>query len=298
MVGALLFAVALAADVEATSLLGKPLTRPDIPAERRAKFEADLAKAKADYDANPQSEDAAIWYGRRLAYLGRYRDSIEAFTKALERHPRSYKLLRHRGHRYITVRELDKAIADLTRATELTKQVADEVEPDGAPNAKNVPRSTNLSNIWYHLALAHYLKGDFERAAECWRRCMGFSRVNDDMLVATSYWLYLSLRRAGDHDAAVDVLAPIRPQMDVIENHAYHRLLLMFKGDVTEARMRQHDPGDAIADATTRYGLGVWKLINGDRDGAREHFTRAVSADNWAPFGYIAAEAELARKRR
>src|SRR5262245_30779189 len=79
---------------EARSLTGIPLRRPDIPAERRAKLEADLAKARDDYDANPGSEDAAIWYGRRLAYLGRYRDAIDVFSRAIERHPQSYKLLR------------------------------------------------------------------------------------------------------------------------------------------------------------------------------------------------------------
>jgi hypothetical protein len=33
------------------------------------KLEADLAKAKADYDRDPSSAGAAIWLGRRLAYL-------------------------------------------------------------------------------------------------------------------------------------------------------------------------------------------------------------------------------------
>ena len=38
----------------------------------------------------------------------------------------------------------------------------DEVEPDGAPNARGIPRSTLQSNIWYHLGLAQYLAGDFD----------------------------------------------------------------------------------------------------------------------------------------
>ena len=286
----------LAGDVEATSLLGSPLTRPQIPAERRAKLEDDLARAKSEYDQHPDREDAAIWYGRRLAYLGRYRDAIDVFTRAIEQHPRSYKLLRHRGHRYITVRELDRAVTDLTRAAELSNGATDELEPDGAPNAKNLPRSTNLSNIWYHLALAHYLKGDFQRAAECWQRCAELARVNDDMLVATSYWLYLSLRRAGRDDEAKLVLDQIKPDMDVIENGAYHRLLRHFKGELTEAQVRE-DPSseDAIADATVGYGLGAWKLINGDARGARAHFDDVLRSPNWAPFGNIAAEAEVAR---
>ena len=282
--------------VETTSLTGVPLKRPHIPPERRAKLEDDLAKAKAEHDADPNSEDAAIWYGRRLAYLGRYRDAIDAFSKEIDRHPQSYKLLRHRGHRYITLREFDKAVTDLTRAAELSNKAEDGLEPDGAPNAKNVPRSTNLSNIQYHLALAHYLKGDFRQAAAWWTTCTGLSR-NDDMRVATGYWLYLSLRRAGaPHDEAKFVLDEVKPEMDVNENGAYHRLLLMFKGELTEAQVREGSTDDAIADATIGYGLGAWKLINGDTAAARKHFEQVLSGSNWAPFGYIAAEAELARR--
>lgn len=144
---------------EAGSLTGQPLYRPDIPDAQRVKLESDLAHAETAYNAGT-TEDNAIWLGRRLAYLGRYREAIHIYTINLVRYPSSYKLLRHRGHRYITVREFDLAIADLTRASFLISNVPDEIEPDGAPNPSGVPRSTSHSNIWYHLALAHYLKGD------------------------------------------------------------------------------------------------------------------------------------------
>ena len=55
----------------------------------------------------------------------------------------------------MTVRELDNAIADFERATELTEGQPDEVDPDGLPNALGIPTSTLQFNIWYHLALAH-----------------------------------------------------------------------------------------------------------------------------------------------
>ena len=296
MLQTLLLSIALAGDVEATSLLGRPLTRPELPAERRAKLEDDLARAKAELDVQPDSQDAAIWYGRRLAYLGRYRDAIDAFSNAIEKHPQSHKLLRHRGHRYITVREFDKAVADLTRAAELSSGVKDEPEPDGAPNAKNIPRSTSLSNIWYHLALAHYLKGNFNEAARCWRTSLELPQINADIEVSSSYWLYLSLRRAGKDAEAGRVLESIGRVMPVIENQAYHALLLLFKGETTEARLRESAGGDAIADSTIGYGLGAWKLINDDAAGAREQFERVLRGPNWAAFGYIAAEVELARR--
>ncbi len=73
-------------------------------------------------------------------------------------------MYRHRGHRYITLREFDKAIADFNKAVELIEGTDDIVEPDGAPNAAGIPTSTLHTNIWYHLGLAHYLKGDFAAA--------------------------------------------------------------------------------------------------------------------------------------
>jgi hypothetical protein len=51
-----------------------------------------------------QSEENFIWLGRRYAYLGDYTTAISTFSRGLAKYPQSYKLLRHRGHRYITTR--------------------------------------------------------------------------------------------------------------------------------------------------------------------------------------------------
>jgi tetratricopeptide (TPR) repeat protein len=282
---------------EATSLLGRPLYSPPPSGEQRARLEADLAKAQADLAAHPDSAEAAVWVGRRLAYLGRYRDAIDAFTAGIAKHPDDPHLYRHRGHRYITVREFDKAIADLSRAAALVKGQPDEVEPDGAPNKYNKPRSTLQSNIWYHLGLAYYLKGDFAHALDAYRDGMEVSRVNDDMLVATSDWLYMTLRRLGRDAEAARVLEPIRERMDILENDAYHQRLLMYKGLRTPDSVLNLNTADDIQIATQGYGVGNWYLVNGDRAKAREVFERVVAGRAWAAFGYIAAESELARSR-
>src|SRR6187397_540750 len=198
---------------EATSLFGKPLISAPPVGETKARLEADLAKAQADFDKDPASADAAIWLGRRLAYLGRFRDAIDTYTKGIAKHPDEPRLYRHRGHRYITIRKFDLAVADLTKAAQLIAGKPDEIEPDGAPNPKGIPRSTLHSNIWYHLGLAHYLKGQFDRALEAYRSGMRVSRVNDDTLVATSDWLYMTLRRLKRDNEARAALEPITAQM-------------------------------------------------------------------------------------
>jgi tetratricopeptide (TPR) repeat protein len=282
---------------EAISLLGAPLYAPPLDEAVRAERTAKLDEALAALRAAPDDEASAIWVGRRLAYLGRYVDAVAAFTDGLARHPHSHRLLRHRGHRFITLRRFDDAIADLDRAAILVEGVADEPEPDGMPNAQNVPRSTTNSNIFYHLGLAHSLRGDLEPALAAYRRCLEFC-ANDDMLCATSYWLYLTLARLGRADDAAAVLAPIRADMEIFENFAYHRLLLYFKGELTEEALLSEPAGSgqpAIDDATVAYGVGAWHRLGGRGERARAIFREIVRGDVWAAFGFIAAEAELAR---
>ena len=244
----------------------------------------------------PTNVDSLIWMGRRTAYLGRYREAIDIYSEAIGLHPEDARLYRHRGHRHLSVRELGKAIADLERAAELTEGRMDEVEPDGLPNAMNIPTSTLQFNIWYHLALAHYVAGDFEAALDAQRNCLRVS-VHPDSVVATSYWMYMTMRRLGLEDEAQELLDSIDVGIEIIDSVAYLDLLLLFKGE--------RSLGDLIglsADAatlqstTTSYGLGVWHLLNGRPDDAHEVWERILEGRNqWSAFGYISAEGELAR---
>lgn len=281
--------------VEGTSLLGKPLVSAPPTGDTKARLEADLAKAQADYDRDPASADAAIWLGRRLAYLGRFRDAIDVYTRAIAKHPDEPRLYRHRGHRYITIRKLDEAIADLRKASRLVAGKKDEIEPDGAPNKAGIPRSTLQSNIWYHLGLAQYLKGDFRSALASYQEGMKVSRVNDDMLVATSDWLYMTLRRLKRDEEAKRVLEPIKEQMDILENGAYHARLLMYKGLRTPESVLNLDTADDVQIATQGYGVGNWYLVNGGKAKAKEIYERVVAGKAWQAFGFIAAEADLRR---
>jgi len=58
--------------------------RPTLAAEASQRLNADLSAAIADFEKSP-TEDNVVWVGRRLAYLGRFRDSIDWYTKQLER---------------------------------------------------------------------------------------------------------------------------------------------------------------------------------------------------------------------
>jgi tetratricopeptide (TPR) repeat protein len=289
-------APALPAGAEAWSLLGEPLFPSPLAAGRRSEREKQLEEARAMQPAD--SADRAIWVGRRLAYLGRFRDAIAAFTDGIAGHPQDARLYRHRGHRHVTLRRLDLAIADLERAASLIAGAPDEVEPDGQPNARSVPIGTLHSNVWYHLGLAYYLTRDDENALRSYRECMKTSD-NADRLCSTSYWLYLTLRRMGRTGEARAVLEPIRADMDLVENHSYHRLLLVFRGDrsADDVLAAARSEADAVAFPTVGYGLGAWFALSGDHERARALFREILAGGNWPAFGFIAAEAEIASTR-
>lgn len=283
--------------VETISLLGRPLVAPELPAELRRQREAQLAEARAATEARPDDPEGLIWLGRRTAYLGRYREAIEIFTRGVTRFPRDPRFLRHRGHRHLSLRRFDLAAADLEAAARLVAGRPNEVEPDGLPNAAGIPTSTLQSNIWYHLGLARYLQGDFAAALPAYRSCLEVSK-NPDMQVATRQWLYLTLRRLRQDAEAAQVLEPIRSDMEILENQAYHKLLLLARGEIPAAdllaALESKESGD-LDPATLGYGLGAWYLVQGQREEALRTFRKVVEAGPWSAFGVIAAEAELHR---
>lgn len=272
---------------------------PQLSAETRRDLEAKLKEAQERFDSDPSSADNTIWLGRRTAYLGRYKDSIKIYTEGLKRFPGDARLFRHRGHRLITLRCFDAASIDFEHAARLVKGKPDEIEPDGLPNARNIPTSTLQSNIWYHLGLAYYLKGDFNRALKAYREAEKVSQ-NPDMLVATTHWLYMTLRRLGRKGEARRTLAAIKDDLELIENADYYKLLMVYKGKIDPATLAKELSQDSggLSNATIGYGLGNWFLYNGQLAEAKKLFSQVTSGNQWASFGYIAAESELKRLHR
>ncbi len=267
---------------------------PSLSEESRKKLHDNLATALVDYKKDSSNADAIIWYGRRTAYLGNYASAIDIFTKGIARYPNDARMYRHRGHRFITIRCLDLAISDLEKAAQLITNKSDEVEPDGMPNANNIPTSTLQSNIWYHLGLAYYLKADFTRAADAYTNCLRVSK-NPDMYVATANWLYITLRRLKKEKEALELLSTISANVELIENKDYLRLLLLYKGEADPELLKQEliKSNSSLSNASTGYGLGNYYLVKGDKTTAKMIFEKIVSGDQWASFGFIAAEAEL-----
>ena len=281
------------------SLLGDTLRTLPLSATVRARYEAQMQTARGAYERTPSNVDSIIWYARRLGYLGQLRESIQIYTAGMALYPDNPWLYRHRGHRYISVRDFDAAIRDLERARQLTAGKPDEVEPDGQPNAQNTPIGTLQSNIGYHLALAYYLKGDFENAVRVARAEVA-AASNDDRRVSMAHWLHLSLRRLGRDAEAAQAVAPMGRDLKVIENENYHRLMGLYRGELSpDALLKVNADGSmSVEDASSAYGIATWHWVNGRRVEATALLRRMVATGQWGAFGTIAAEADLARLSR
>ncbi len=280
---------------ETTSLLGVPLYPVQLAPEATQTAEEKVQKAREALAKTPDSAEAILWLGRQLAVAGHVRDAIDIYTRGIAKFPADARFYRHRGHRYVTLREFDKAIADLTKASQLIAGKPDEPEPTTAD--PNVMSSETLHYaVYYHLGLAHYLKGEFERALPVYRQCLAVAKGNDDQTAGASDWLYMTLRRLGRTDEAAKVLGPIVPGMKVKDDRQYYDRLMMYKGLRAPEDLLRGDL-DPVSEATLAYGVANWHLYNGRKAEAKALFQRIITGPNWMPFGFIAAEAELARMK-
>jgi tetratricopeptide (TPR) repeat protein len=278
--------------LQGTSFFNKPLIRRQVDLNKDSLQLTNYNVALERYKNDSLNVDNIVWLGRRIAYLGDYKKAIEIYTNGIELFPENARFYRHRGHRYITLRQLDNAISDFQKAVQLIDGKDDMIEKDGIPNSQNIPLSTLHNNIWYHLGLAYYLKNDLPNALGAFQSCLESSN-NDDMQVATRHWLYMIFRRMNLPEEANLVLEPVHKDMTIIENEAYFNLLLFYKGELTiEEVSGNNSTGSSEA---AKYGVANWYHYNGEIREAKKQYQQLVDTGNWAGFGYIAAEADLSR---
>jgi tetratricopeptide (TPR) repeat protein len=255
-----------------------------------------LFDAEKLFGEDPSLENL-IWIGRREAYLGRYDLAIRTFSKAAKQFPESFEPLRHRGHRYISIRKFDLAISDFLNAATLMENLPLLIEADGMPNKLNIPLSNGQFNVWYHLGLAYYLTNDWEKALEAYQKCLEVSD-NDDLIVATLDWYYMTLVKMGKTQEAQSLIKAVNTNMTIIENDAYFKRILMYKGQLKPEDLMDVDTSSEdqkLQFVTQGYGLGNYFLSKGDTVKAKTIFENVLASGYWSAFGYIASEMELAK---
>jgi dipeptidyl aminopeptidase/acylaminoacyl peptidase/tetratricopeptide (TPR) repeat protein len=287
---------AAASPREATSLLGEGLNPPDIAPEQKKALEEKLASATAAFVADPDAADNILWLGRRLSSLGRFREAIAAFSRGVARYPNDVRFLRFRGHRYISVREFDKALTDLQKAAQLIadQKVQDAPEPSDPGVAPAADASSLHYGVYYHLGLAHYLRGEYAAAEQAYRLCLKASGSSVENQAGALRWLYVTLRRLGRDAEAASLLRGVSADTKAKGSAAYRDLLLLYKGMRSPAQLLALAKGD-LDHPTYGYGVGEWLLLSGEKERALDLFREAARGPQWAAFGHIAAEVELAK---
>jgi Flp pilus assembly protein TadD len=232
-----------------------------------------VARAQQAVAADPRSVPALIALGVAQAGPRQMREAVATFTRALAIAPNDAMLYRWRGHRNISVRNFDQAMADLTRGYGLD--------------------STNYG-ILYHLGVLRFVRGDFNAAADAFARAQPRAPDGGELAGSTD-WLWMSLQRAGRATEAAAMLAR-RPDT-LSTTAAYAKRLKMYRGELAPDSLLAPSDTSDIDVATLRFGLGNWYLIRGDTARARAEFQRSIRSGGWPAFGFIASEAELARMR-
>ncbi|MCE7745253.1 MAG: hypothetical protein GPJ52_08990 [Candidatus Heimdallarchaeota archaeon] len=282
------------AEIEGYSITGEPLYQLPLASET-SELMKKYFEALKEYEKNPNNPDNLIWLGRRTAYLGKYRSAIAVFTKGIKQFPDDARMYRHRGHRFITLRLFRQAISDFEKAAQIVNRKDDVVEPDGVPNPSGTPISSLHSNIYYHLGLAYYLDGDFAKANLAYRHCLEISD-NDDKIVSSAHWLYMTLRLLNIKYEADMHLQNISNELNIIENHHYYDCILLYKGNKTpEQLLEKARKQGSLGLSTIGYGIANWYFYNDQKDEAKQILEEILKLENWASFGYIAAEVDHKR---
>jgi len=232
-----------------------------------------VARALSALASDPRNVDKIIAVGVAQSGVRQFREAIETFTRGIAIAPNNAMLYRWRGHRYLSVREFDKAMQDLTKGFSLD--------------------SLNYG-ILYHLGIVRFVRGDFAGAADAFRRAQPIAPEAGELAGSTD-WLWMSLSRAG-RSVEAKAMLDRRPDSLPIDN-AYARRLKLYRGLLSpDSVITPADSADVQA-ATLAYGVGNWYLVRGDTATARRWFERSVRSGGWPGFGFIMSEVELRRLR-
>ena len=307
-VAAVALAGAGAASAQADSYQGKDLFGNALYAKGRNPGNVgsgdDLQKAadaaKVAYEAN-MTVARATWYARLLGYQGLPKDAIDVLTVALKKYPDAPKLLRHRAHRYFSIREFDKSIEDGLRAAKLYENKPLEREKLGP-----FPASPDVVQFYtyYHLGQAYFAKHDFDNAAKWFRRAgeIGEGTGGPPDVTASLYWEYLSLARGTRYAEAKQLLKSYDVDLydlrDNPEGNNYFDGIQLFK------KLRdpldfysERDTGKAFSNSdgiksSTSYSLAQYYILRAEYDLAKPHLRKAMEISTWSFFARIQAESD------
>lgn len=204
-----------------------------------------------------------------------YDIAINDYSKLLICEPFNSMLYRNRGHRYLSISEFDKAVADLIMSTRLF--------PDYWKN-------------WNYIGMIYYFKGEYEKSILYYNRAMLETGVDSPFYVAMVNWKYLALMKLGRNSEANDLINGFNAPKKTLDN--YRDLVYLYRGtlSVEEIEKKLKEDINEIYKSTYCFGLGMYYYFNGHKEKSVNLFKDFInSSDVWFALGYMGVQAELKR---
>jgi tetratricopeptide (TPR) repeat protein len=297
---------------ETFSLLGEPLYPtpinlwlPKTPKEydeKLVELHEKRDKAHIDWRDAPNDPEKLLWYARRTEIVGNFNEACALYSEGIRRWPDDPRFPRFRGHRFAILRRLDLAVPDLEKAAKMIEGKRDEPEiyASGGPSPEKLGFSSFHWNVWYHLGFVKFAAGDFEGAAEAYRRCMKTCDTRESE-VATAFWLTLPLARLHKQTEEAKILNEVKENETLVEVNDYYETLLMYKGATTPERLLEKARSEGKTRFITRaYAIGNYYLIHEsdnpqNTEKATKIFEEIHATGEWSAGIHLLAEVELLR---
>jgi len=241
-------------------------------------FNEIVQELDAKLKETPDNGDLWMERGLALAKQGHYRAAADSYSMAIAADPFKGIYYRHRAHRFLSCYRFEDACADFT--------IASRMIPDNW-------------DVWYHLALSHFLLRDYAKAEEAYKRCYEITFQSDEterQLAAIANWYWITLQRLGKKEEAQAILDSVPNDLEPGPNVAYMDLVKMYKGLVTPEELLADDEDVQVNFITRGFGIANYYEHLGQRaksDAVIENILKAGNdTGTYFAFGCIAAMLE------
>lgn len=235
--------------------------------------EAKIAKIRAALNAEP--DNAQLWMELGMEYSqSLFEESIRDYSVAIGLSPFNGEYYFHRGRKYLSTDQFPEALADFHAS--LCLDCVD-------------------GQSWHYLGVALYYLEQYAEAARYFRKALEMNEKNgDDCVWPEVDWMWMSLMRAGDAQAA-------RQALDLVEDDAYSsesdmaykKRVRLYKGvDDIDFFLKNVSTVDPLDTVTELYGAAnYYMFIAPDAAKATEMLDRTLAIPGFEnAFGWKCAQ--------
>lgn len=244
-------------------------------------------------EENLTEEDYINW-GNAYASIYQFNNAIKVYNDGLSHSPDSYKLLRYRAHRQLSIRKVNEAIDDLHKALTYlnnTDSVELEYQPDGTVSG------SYEYWIYYHLGLANLLNGNYDEAISAYKNCILTSVTGVNKAGAT-YWLYNSFQKAGEVQNAEELINNFVFDEGTDMMHSYSVRILMLQGkkapeELLDMEAKQNAQEWGKKEVSVAYEVANWYIRHNQVEKGMAIHRKTLQSPHWSAWTYLVTEKEF-----